>query len=177
MKCVEMSAINIKKVSLATMLIALGVVLAPYLWFPILDTKAYPGQHLVNAIGGVLLGPFWAAFIALCIGIVRMSIGWGTIFSIPGGMPGGFVVGCFCWLLRKYAGRYAELAAFTEPIGTIFIGGTLAVYLFAPLVGREMVLIPIWVGWAFSCIPGATFGFITLIALRLAGIRRELFSK
>ena len=177
MKCVKVSTVNIKKVSLATVLIALGVVLAPYLWFPILDTKAYPGQHLVNAIGGVLLGPFWAAFIALCVGIIRMSLGIGTIFAIPGGMPGGVVVGCFYWLLRKYAGRYAEVAAFTEPIGTIFIGGTIAVYIFAPLAGRTMLLIPIWVGWALSCIPGATFGFITLIALRIAGIRKEIFSK
>ena len=169
--------ISIKKVSLATVLISLGVVLAPYLWFPVLDSKAYPGQHLVNAIGGVLLGPIWAAFIAFCIGIIRMSLAWGTIFSMPGGIPGGMMVGFIYWLLRKIAGRYAEAAALTEPIGTIFIGGTLAVYIFAPVAGRTMLLIPTWIGWAISSIIGAIIGFITLIALKMAGIRREIFSR
>jgi len=177
MKCVGMSTINNKKISLATVLTALGIVLASFLWFYVLDTMASPGQHLINAMAGVLLGPLWAAFIAFEIGIIRMSLGWGTIFSIPGGIPGGVVVGLFYWLLRKYAGRYAELAAFTEPIGTIFIGGTLAVYLFAPLQGKSWLLIPIWIGWSLSCIPGAVAGFIILRILRAAGFTRETFSK
>lgn len=170
-----MSAVNIKEVSLATVLIALGVIIAPLIHFPVFGSEAYPGQHMINAVAGVLLGPLWGAFMAICIGLIRMSLGIGTIFSMPGGIPGAVVVGLFAWLLRRTVGRYEELAALTEPIGTIFIGATLAVYFVAPLVGREMILIPVWIGWSISCIPGAIFGFVILEALRLAGFTSETF--
>ena len=170
-----MNTLNIRQVSLATVLIALGVAVSPFLWFPILASKAFPGQHIVNAVAGVLLGPFWAAFIALCIGLIRMSLGIGTIFSMPGGIPGALVVGLFHLLLRRSGVRRLELAALTEPLGTVLVGGTLAVYLVAPLVGRDMLLIPVWIGWSLSSVPGAVLGFIILEALRAAGYTRKTF--
>ncbi|KON29867.1 thiamine biosynthesis protein ThiW [miscellaneous Crenarchaeota group-15 archaeon DG-45] len=166
-----------RKISLATVLIALGVAISPFLWFPILASKAFPGQHIVNAVAGVLLGPFWAALIALCIGLIRMSLGIGTLFSMPGGIPGALVVGLFHWLLGRGGVRRRELAALTEPLGTVLIGGTLAVYLVAPYVGREMLLIPVWMGWALSSVPGAVVGLIILEALRAAGFTRETFAR
>ncbi|MDH5201504.1 MAG: energy coupling factor transporter S component ThiW, partial [Candidatus Bathyarchaeota archaeon] len=66
-----MSSANIRQVSLAAVLTALGVAISPFLWFPILASKAYPGQHMINAVGGVLLGPLWASFIAICVGLIR----------------------------------------------------------------------------------------------------------
>jgi energy coupling factor transporter S component ThiW len=165
-----MSSVNIRQVSLAAMLTALGVVISPFLWFPILASKAYPGQHMINAVAGVLLGPLWASFIAICVGFIRMRLMIGTIFSIPGGIPGALVVGLFQWWLRRSRLASAEWAALTEPLGTVFIGGTLAVYLVAPMVGRNMVLIPVWIGWSLSCIPGAILGFIILKSLKAAGI-------
>lgn len=170
-----MTRINIKQVALAILLIALGVVIAPFLWFPVLASKAFPGQHMINAIAGVLLGPLWAAVIALCIGMIRMSLGVGTIFSIPGGIPGGIVVGVVYWILDRVGVKHRELASLTEPIGTVLIGGTLAVYVFAPLIGREMLLIPVWALWSLSCIPGAVIGLLILEALRVAGFTRESF--
>ena len=170
-----MEAVGIKQVSLAAMLIALGVVIAPILWFPVFGSKAFPGQHLVNAVAGVLLGPLWAIFIAFCIGIIRMSLGIGTIFSMPGGIPGGLIVGLFYWLLRRAGVGHPELAALTEPIGTVLIGATLSVYFVAPRMGMEWALIPTWIGWSFSCIPGCIFGFVILEALRAAGFTRETF--
>ena len=171
----QSSAFNTKKVALSTLLIALGVSISPMLWFPIMESKAFPGQHMINAVSAVLLGPWLAATIALLIGVIRMVLGWGTIFSIPGGVPGALVVGLSYWLLDRLTKKYRELAALTEPLGTIFIGGTLAVYLFAPLVGREMFLIPIWIGWAFSSIPGSILGLTVLGVLKAAGLSRTTF--
>jgi energy coupling factor transporter S component ThiW len=162
--------VNVKQISLAAVLIALGVVLATFLWFPVLDSKAYPGQHMINGLAGVLLGPVWAGFIAFCIGIIRMVLGYGTIFSMPGGIPGAVVVGLFHLLLKRWGQKYQALAALTEPFGTIFIGGTLAVYIVAPLVNREMLLIPVWLGWAVSCIPGAIISLTILETLRRTGL-------
>jgi energy coupling factor transporter S component ThiW len=171
----DVGIFSTREVSLATILIALGVAISPFLWFPILASKAFPGQHIVNAVAGVLLGPFWAAFIALCIGLIRMSLGIGTIFSMPGGIPGALVVGLFHLLLRRSGVGRRELAALTEPIGTVLIGGTLAVYFIAPYLGRDMLLIPVWMGWSLSSVPGAVAGFLILEALRAAGFTRETF--
>ena len=143
----------------------------------VLDTKAYPGQHLVNAVAGVLLGPYWAALIAFFIGLIRMSLGIGTIFSMPGGIPGGIVVGLVYWVLKRSGIKRPELAALTESLGTVFIGGTIAVYIFAPLSGRVMLLVPVWIGWAISSIPGSVIGLIILEALKATGFTRERFRR
>ncbi len=159
----------------ASLLTALGVVAAPFLWFPVLTTKAYPGQHMVNAIAGVLLGPWWAALVALAVGLIRMSLGIGTVYSIPGGVPGALVVGLTAWLLRRRGAR-PELAALAEPLGTVLVGGTLALYLFAPAVGDVRMLarleaghlaalLGLWGGWALSSVPGSLIGFLALLAL------------
>jgi len=132
---------------------------------------------MVNALAGVLLGPLWAAFIALCIGLIRMGLGVGTIFSMPGGIPGALIVGFFYWLLKRWGKKQVELAALTEPVGTVLIGGTLAVFLVAPLIGREMILVPVWFGWSLSSVPGSILGFIILEALRVAGFTSETFSR
>lgn len=162
--------VNVKQVSLATVLIALGVVIATFLSFPVMDSKAFPGQHMINGLAGVLLGPVWAGFIAFCIGIIRMGLGVGTIFSMPGGIPGAVVVGLFHMLLKRMGKKHFVLAALTEPLGTIFIGGTLAVYIFAPLSNRVMSLIPVWIGWSLSCILGSIFSVIILETLRRTGL-------
>jgi energy coupling factor transporter S component ThiW len=99
-----------------------------------------------------------------------MSMGIGTIFSMPGGIPGAFIVGLTSWFLKKSKVFHQDLAAFTEPIGTVLLGGSLAVYFFAPFVGRSMLLIPVWLGWSLSSVPGCVIGFLILKTLRRTGI-------
>ncbi len=173
--------VRVKKAVLASVFAALGVVIAPWLWFPVLGSKAYPGQHLMNAIAGVLIGPWWAALAALITGLVRMSLGVGTIYAMPGGIPGALVVGLCRDLLRRTGLRdREEVAALLEPVGTVLIGGTLALYLVAPAIGDVRTLgkplLILWSGWALSSVPGSTLGFLVLLALKRAGITgRTLF--
>jgi len=168
-------AISVKKTSskvvLTAILIALGVVIAPFMYIPFLTTKAYPGQHMVNAIAGVLLGPLWAALIAMVVGIIRNAMGVGTIYAFPGGIPGGIVVGVFACIIKKVKPEVVDYAALTEPLGTVFIGGTLSVYMVAPLIGDLKVsgaLVPIWTLFALSSIPGSIMGLIILKVLKIA---------
>ncbi|RLE97089.1 MAG: energy coupling factor transporter S component ThiW [Thermoprotei archaeon] len=175
------------KIATAAVLTALGVVLAPFLWFPVLGSKAYPGQHLVNAMAGVLLGPWWASLIAFFIGVIRMSLGIGTIYSIPGGIPGALVVGLVHSFLKKTRLKNsAEIASLLEPIGTVLIGGTLALLIFAPALqdpkmlakleeGAVAGLLAIWTGWAISSVPGAIIGFIVLKILKKIGVTSSVF--
>ncbi len=171
--------VTTKKVATAGLLSALGVIISPYLWFPFLASKAYPAQHMINAIAGVLLGPWWASLIAVIVGTIRMSLGVGTVYAYPGGIPGAVVVGSVAWLLRRLNRRNVEIAALFEPLGTVLIGGTISVCVFAPILGhKEMMwaLIPIWGSWAISSVPGCVMGYLALLGLRKIGITWRTFS-
>ena len=182
-----MSVSAAKRLSLFIVLVSLGVIIAPLVWFPFFTTKAYPGQHLINALAGVMLGPWWAAAAAILIGVIRNILGIGTIYAFPGGIPGGVVVGLVYLLTRRSkrpAIRY--LATLTEPIGTVLIGGTLSLAVIAPIIGDPRLLgavehygllhfLPIfWSGWALSSIPGSTAGYLILLALSRTGVMSRI---
>jgi energy coupling factor transporter S component ThiW len=168
---------------------ALGVAVSPYTWFVVFGTKANPTQHMINAILGVLAGPFWAALAAIFIGIIRNMLGIGTIYAFPGGIPGGIIVGLFYWLLKrlKISEKKRLISALTESIGTLLIGAPLALFLVAPWMGTKslsdltqsegpmLAFLIFGAGWALSCIPGSIIGFIILIILQRIGISRESF--
>lgn len=164
--------LSIRKAVLTGVFSALGIVVSPFLSFPVLAFKVYPGQHMVNALTGVLLGPWWAALAALIIGTVRIAIGTGTVFAYPGGIPGALIVGLSSWLLSKAKVR-RELAALTEPLGTVLIGGTIATYVVAPIVGKSLVLLATWTSWAMSSIPGCLAGYLMLEGLRKVGLSKD----
>lgn len=179
------SSMRLRKIGLLSIFSALGVIIAPFLWFPFLGTKAYPGQHMINSILGVLLGPLWAMAAAVIIGVIRNALGIGTIYAFPGGIPGGLVVGAVHWILRRLRrGRLPLISALFEPIGTVLIGATLSLFLVAPWIGDPRLLsqlekgpitalILLWSGWALSSISGSLLGFIILLALDRIGIKRE----
>lgn len=180
-------AVYVKKIALVSVFSALGVVIAPFAWFEFLGTKANPTQHMVNALLGVLVGPFWAATAAVVIGIIRNALGVGTFYAFPGGIPGGIVVGVVYWLLKHFKiGQKIRLAsALTEPIGTVLIGATLALYLVAPWIGTESLLdlmtkegplvafLIFGAGWILSSVSGSVIGFIILLILDKIKISRE----
>lgn len=170
-----------KKLTLLILFSALGVVLSLFFWFPFLGTKAYPTQHMINAILGVLLGPLWAALAASMIGTIRIMMGVGTLYAYPGGIPGGIVVGAI-YLLLGHLGiknRKRVTSALTEPLGTLLIGVPLSIIVFGRLI-EEGVLAAFLIlgsGWAMSCIPGSILGFVILLILDRVGFNREtLFS-
>ena len=182
-----MNGSPIRKISLLIALTAVGVIIAPLAWFPFISTKAFPGQHLVNAIAGVLLGPWLATIAAILIGIIRNALGIGTIYAFPGGVPGAIVVGLAYLLTRNARNplvRYS--AALLEPIGTVLIGGTLSIFIVAPAVGDIRLLgaieqyglysfLPIfWAGWAASSVPGSIIGYLVLLTLDKSGLLGQL---
>jgi len=179
--------VYVKKLAIVIVFSALGVAIAPFFWFWFLGTKAYSTQHMINAILGVLVGPFWAAIAAIFIGTIRNMLGIGSPYAFPGGIPGGIIVGIVYWLLKhlKVSEKIRLTAAFTEPIGTLLIGVPLSLLLFAPwiidptllnLIAKEgpfFAFLILGAGWALSCVPGSIIGFTILIILNRAGINRE----
>jgi len=64
-------------------------------------TKCFPFQHAVNAVAGVLLGPWWAAAAAFVASVIRNMLGTGTLFAFPGSIPGALAVGLAWKLVGK----------------------------------------------------------------------------
>jgi energy coupling factor transporter S component ThiW len=162
---------RIKMVALASIFAALTLALSP-LWIPWGPSKAFPGQHLVNVLSGIILGPLGATVVSLISGTLRIMLGTGTIFAYPGGIPGGIIVGIAYKILKRIVTKRKALiiASLSEPIGTVLIGGTLAYYLIDPFFGSIMhaqfaTVLLLYYGWAISSIIGSVLGMITILAL------------
>jgi energy coupling factor transporter S component ThiW len=173
---------NSKKLTLKLVLTgcftALGVVIAPLFHFLFLGTKAFPGQHFINVLSSVMLGPFWGALIAVLIGVIRNLLGLGTIFAFPGGVPGALIVGLIYKATKKVRRRSLRYsAAFFEPLGTVVIGATASLFIIAPIAGWKPLLnliervgwftalLTLWFGWAVSSVTGSVIGYFTLLIL------------
>jgi energy coupling factor transporter S component ThiW len=170
----------IKKVAVSAIFIAIGLVLAipnPFIYIQILGAKIFPFAHMINAITGVLLGLFFSTSTALGIATLRFFLALGSAYAFPGHLSGAIVVGLIAYYLQKRNPKRIDLAALSEPIGTIFLGATIA-YLIGPLIGLSpswniILLFGYWGSWALSCIPGAVLGYVILKTLRKAGISRR----
>lgn len=166
-----------KKIATAGIFIALGTFLSainPFGYFTIFGTKINPFAHLINALTGVLIGLTFSCITALGIAILRFSTNIGTIHAFHGGIAGALVVGTISYFLRKRYPKYVEVAAFFEPLGTIFIGGTIG-HLISGNIFLIESLFTFWGLFALSCIPGSIMGFIILMALKPAKISWEDF--
>lgn len=162
---------------------AVTLISSLYIWFPFLGTRAAPMQHFGNVLAGVLVGPLWGVAVPLIVGSLRIGLGVGTLFAYPGGIPGVVMVG----LLYKFTSRFKNprsrfLCAFAEPVGTVFIGGTVSLLILAPFLPHLfptspavmtlmahgeylLALLIFWSGWAASSIPGSLAGYLVLLAL------------
>lgn len=150
---------EVRKLVLTALFAALAVLLSG-IHFPVGPTKVFPFQHMVNALAGVIIGPWYGALSALIAGIIRNAIGTGTIFAFPGGIPGVIVVGLMYRWVRK------DWVALTEPLGTGGIGVLLVVLILSPLMGKEFAFAFFFTAFMASSIPGSIIGYLLLKTLR-----------
>lgn len=155
--------LRVKKIVLTALCAAVAVLLSG-IHFPVGPTKVFPFQHTVNALAGVLIGPWYGGLAALIAALIRNTLGTGTIFAFPGGIPGAIIVGLVYRWLRK------DWAALTEPIGTGIVGVSLVVVFLGPLMGKDLAFLFFFTAFMASSIPGALAGFLLLRALRKAKI-------
>ncbi len=156
-----------RKTAYAVVLTAVAIALGP-LHIPVGITKCYPAQHMINVLGAVLLGPWYALAVATAAAIIRNVLNIGTIFAFPGGMIGAFLAG---WAYRITRNIY--VAAAGEIIGTGIIGATVSALVVGPLfLGKTMALGAFIVAFSASTIVGSTLGVLILKGLERAGFRR-----
>ncbi len=154
-----------RRVARAIILVAIGVAVSPFTSIPIGIAKINPAQHFVNVVGAVLLGPWWAAGIALVIGILRNALGTGTLLAFPGGMIGAFLAG-----LTYRSTRSIYLSALGEIVGTGILGAVVSVLIIAPVfMGKAMAMGALIVAFLGSTILGSILALFALKLLNRAG--------
>ena len=103
----------IRKIALAGVLTAVGV-LGGTLSVPVGFSKCCPMQSVINIIGGVFLGPWYAT-------LLRNLLGTGSIMAFPGSMCGALLAGLLYRCLPKL-----WMSCLGEIIGTGIISALLA---------------------------------------------------
>lgn len=170
---------SLRRLVLSALLSALALAVSPVAWFQWGPTKAFPGQHMVNVLAGIMVGPILASLCAIIVGTLRIMLGVGTVFAYPGGIPGGLMVGILYILFKKKfrSRRVIVLASLGEPVGTVLLGGTISWYIVDPFFGSVLhsrfgALLPFYLGWALSSISGWAIGTVLVLALDRMGILR-----
>ena len=108
----------ILKLTVLSLLIALGVVISPILRFE----GMCPMAHLINIVCSVLMGPWYSLLCATLIGIIRMLIMGIPPIALTGAIFGAFLSGVF-YRLSKGKILFAVIG---EIIGTGIIGAIIS---------------------------------------------------
>jgi energy coupling factor transporter S component ThiW len=147
---------NIKKLTLAGMLSALGVVCSTF-YIPIGIAKCFPIQHLINVVCAILLGPFYGVLCAFTTSLIRNLLGTGTPLAFLGSMIGALIAGIAYQKTKKI---YA--AALGEIFGTGIIGSLLC-YPFARLfLGNQTA---VWYTFVLPFFASTVCGSVIAIVL------------
>ena len=148
---------NIKKLTLAGLLIALGVACSTFS-FPVGASRCSPVQHMVNVLAAVLLGPAYGVGMAFVTSLLRIAMATGTLLAFPGSMVGALL----CGLAYRYT--KSLIATFA---GEIFGTGILGAMLAYPIAA---FVIPFLV----SSVGGALIALLILGALSKTGVLKQL---
>lgn len=164
--------INTKKLAVAGMMTALGVVLSTF-YIPVGMSKCFPVQHLLNVLAGVFLGPWYALGFSFCTALIRNLLGTGSLLAFPGSMVGAFC----CGMLYRY-GKKISVAVVGEVVGTGLIGGMLCYPMARFLLGNaEAALFTYVLPFFVSTLGGSLLAAVLLGILyqsRALGYLREM---
>ena len=112
---------NIRRLTFAGLLVAIGTLTAHLIYIPAGVSKCFPVQHAINVIAAVLLGPGPAVAIAFVISCFRNMFGTGSLLAFPGSMIGALCAGLLYCRWGKLSG-----AVVGEVFGTGILGGFVA---------------------------------------------------
>lgn len=126
--------------TLASLLVALGTLTGNLIYIPVGVARAFPVQHLINILGAVLLGPFYAVLDAFLISFLRNLLGTGSLLAFPGSMIGALLAGLFYrYFNRTEAAIIGEIfgtgilgALFAYPIASLLMGSKTGLFFFVP---------------------------------------------
>jgi energy coupling factor transporter S component ThiW len=157
---------RLRRMTLLSMLAAIGVVLSPILRVP----GMAPMQHFINVICAVLLGPWYALGCACLIAVIRMSLLGINLLAVTGAIFGAPLAGIF----YQASGSLAAAAA-GEIIGTGIIGAMASYPVMAFVYGSGDVALFTYIpSFVAGTVIGGSLGTIFLQALKKQGVLRRL---
>lgn len=164
--------INTKKLTMASMLVALGVVLGNLIYIPIGVSKCFPMQHTINVLSAIILGPVYSTAIAFLISLIRNILGVGSLLAFPGSMIGALLAGL---MYQQFKNKY--LATIGEIIGTGIIGGITACYVAKYIMGKEVVGLFFIYPFLLSTVGGSIIAILILKAIEATPYGKTILHK
>lgn len=157
------SRIQILRMTMLAMMIALGVVISPILRIE----GMCPMAHFINITCSVLMGPWYSLLCATLIGIIRMACMGIPPLALTGAVFGAFLSGVF---YRASKGKLIW-AVIGEVVGTGVIGSVISYPIMAFLVHKSGLT---WFFYTplFICgtLIGGAIAFFFLVALGKTGM-------
>ncbi|WP_309086943.1 energy coupling factor transporter S component ThiW [Domibacillus sp.] len=150
-----------KKMAVMSLLAAIGVLGATFIWFPAGAAKAFPVQHAINVLAAILLGPGPAVIIAFLIAAVRNLLGLGTILAFPGSMIGAALAG---YAYQKW--KKPSLAAVGEIAGTGVVASLVSVPIANLFLGMKAAAFAFMPAFLISSVTGAVLGLLLAVRLK-----------
>ncbi|HEX2926143.1 MAG TPA: energy coupling factor transporter S component ThiW [Ruminiclostridium sp.] len=151
---------NVKKLALSGLLVAVAVIGSTFS-FPVGVAKCAPVQHMVNVLGGILLGPWYAVGVAFATSCIRILAGTGTFLAFPGSMCGALL----CGLLYKKFGNMVS-AFLGEVVGTGIIGAILAYPVATLFLSKKAAIFGFVIPFSVSSVGGAAISILLVYALK-----------
>lgn len=159
---------TVKKLSLAGMLIALGVICSAF-YIPIGASKCFPVQHMINVLAGIILGPVYGVSMAFVTSFIRVMMGTGTLLAFPGSMIGAFISGLLFLYTKKYIFAYMG-----EVIGTGILGAIVAYPIATLIMGKEAAIFAFVIPFITSSFGGATISILFIEVLKKSNILEQV---
>lgn len=125
-------AAETRKLALAAVLVAVGVMSANVVALPIGFAKCFPVQHALNVIFARHFGRHYGVTAAFCVSTLRILLGTGSLLAYPGSMVGAALAG----LLYSARPRLSSAIA-GELLGTGVVGSLLACPIARVLMGTD----------------------------------------
>lgn len=163
---------QLKQLVVTAMFIALGVLLAPLVSFPLGGARVFPLQHMINVLLVLLVGWRYSVAGAFCISSIRIAMGVGTLLAYPGSMIGAFLSGLVYQRTHSLIG-----AVLGEIIGTGIIGGLISYPIAAFILNSKAVaLYTLIVAFLPNTIIGAIAAAIIYMVLPVEKLKQMLHS-
>ena len=160
---------SIRKLTIAGLLVAVAVV-GSLFSIPVLGAKCSPIQHMVNVLGAVLLGPWYAVGMAFAASLLRNLLGLGSLLAFPGSMIGALLCGLFYKVCPKLSVAYAG-----EVFGTGILGGMASYPIAVVLLNNKAAALFTFVpSFLVSTAVGAAISVIVLAALKRTQVFGQL---
>ncbi len=146
-----------RKLTLASVLIAIGVLLGSMLYIPVGVSKCFFAQHTINVVAAVTLGPTYAVLVAFTISLIRNILGIGSILAFPGSMIGGFLAG----VIFTYS-KSIKFAIAGEIFGTGILGSLVSYYLVKIIFKNKIMGLAFIYPFLISSVVGSFFAYFLI---------------